>query len=154
MTASASSREADRPLRIGISSCLLGEAVRFDGGHKRDSFLTQTFGRYVEWVPVCPEVECGLGTPREAMRLVRRENGIRLLTVKTALDLTDRMDGYARARVERLGAEGLCGYVLKKDSPSCGLERVKVYDPQGAPAKTGRGLFASRLVERVPELPV
>src|SRR5678815_5593806 len=82
----------DISIRVGISACLLGEQVRFDGGHKRDAFLTETFGRFVEWVPVCPEVECGLGTPREAMRLVRVEQSVRLLTVKTGTDLTSRME--------------------------------------------------------------
>ena len=82
---------ASRPIRIGISACLLGQEVRYDGGHKRDTFLTGTFGRFVEWVPVCPEVECGLGTPREAMRLVRAERGPRLVTIKTARDLTASM---------------------------------------------------------------
>jgi uncharacterized protein YbgA (DUF1722 family)/uncharacterized protein YbbK (DUF523 family) len=144
----------DRPIRIGISSCLLGEAVRFDGGHKRDPFLTDTFGRFVEWVPVCPEVECGFGTPREAMRLVRVKNDVRLLTVKTARDVTSDLDTYAKRRVVELGAENLSGYVLKKDSPSCGLERVKIYDPHGVPARSGRGLFAARLLERYPDLPV
>jgi len=112
-------------IRIGISSCLLGEEVRFDGGHKRDRFLTDTFGRFVEWVAVCPEVEAGFGTPREAMRLVGAGGRLRLLTVKTGVDLTDRMARYAHERVERLARERLSGYVLKKDSPSCGLERVK-----------------------------
>jgi uncharacterized protein YbgA (DUF1722 family)/uncharacterized protein YbbK (DUF523 family) len=144
----------DRPIRIGISSCLLGEAVRFDGGHKRDTFLTETFGRFVEWVPVCPEVECGLGAPRESMRLVRVENEVRLLTVKTAVDLTDQMQTYARRRIAQLASAELSGYVLKKDSPSCGLERVKVYDAHNVPAKSGRGIFAARLVERFPSLPV
>ena len=131
-----------RPIRIGISACLLGEQVRFDGGHKRDAFLTETFGRFVEWVSVCPEVECGLGTPREAMRLVRVEQGVRLLTVKTGIDLTGPMERFSRSRVAALAAENLSGYVLKKDSPSCGLERVKVYDRHGSPARSGRGLFA------------
>ena len=144
----------DRPIRVGISACLLGEEVRFDGGHKRDPFLTGTFGRFVEWVPVCPEVECGFGTPREAMRLVRAKGGVRLLTVKTSVDLTDRMDRYAERRVAELASEGLCGYVLKKDSPSCGLERVKIYDSHSVPAKSGRGLFAARLLEHFPNLPV
>ncbi|MGB7218542.1 MAG: DUF523 and DUF1722 domain-containing protein [Vicinamibacterales bacterium] len=143
-------------VRVGISSCLLGEAVRYDGGHKRDAFLTDTFGPLVEWVPVCPEVESGMGTPRESMRLVRVEDGIRLLTVKTASDLTDQLDKYAKRRVAELEAEDLCGYVLKKDSPSCGLERVKVYEtqPDKIPAKSGRGLFAARLIARFPDLPV
>jgi uncharacterized protein YbgA (DUF1722 family)/uncharacterized protein YbbK (DUF523 family) len=143
-----------RPIRVGISACLLGEAVRFDGGHKRDPFLTETFGAFVEWVPVCPEVECGFGTPREAMRLVRVDNDVRLLTVRTAVDLTDRMAAYTRRRVAQLDAEDLCGYVLKKDSPSCGLERVKIYGTGGIPEKSGRGMFARSLVERFPSLPV
>ena len=144
----------NRPIRIGISSCLLGETVRFDGGHKRDAFLSDRFGPFVEWVPVCPEVECGLGTPRESMRLVRGEHGVRLLTVKTAVDLTDQLEQFSRRRVAELDSEDLSGYVLKKDSPSCGLERVKVYDAHQVPAKSGRGLFAARLVERFPALPV
>jgi uncharacterized protein YbgA (DUF1722 family)/uncharacterized protein YbbK (DUF523 family) len=143
-----------RPIRVGISACLLGQRVRFDGGHKRDGFLTETFGRFVEWVPVCPEVECGFGTPREAMRLVRIEGGLRLLTVKTATDLTARMQRFSRTRASALAGEGLSGYVLKKDSPSCGLERVKVYDRLGTAARVGRGLFAAALIEACPHLPV
>ena len=142
------------PIRIGISACLLGERVRFDGGHKRDAFLAERFGRFVEWVPVCPEVECGLGTPRESMRLVRIDAEVRLLTVRTGTDLTDRMARVAQSRAEALGAEDLSGFVLKKDSPSCGLERVKVYDRHGSPARVGRGLFASALLEMYPSLPV
>jgi len=140
-------------IRIGISSCLLGEGVRFDGGHKRDVYLTGTFGRFVEWVPVCPEVECGLGTPRESMRLMTSKDGVRLLTGRTGIDHTDRMAQYSERRVDELAAEDLCGYVLKKDSPSCGLERVKVYGAHGVPTKSGRGIFAARLVERFPGLP-
>ena len=142
------------PIRIGISACLLGEEVRFDGGHKRDAFLTGTFGRFVEWVPVCPEVECGFGTPREAMRLVRGAEGVRLLTVKTGTDLTAPMERFSRSRVSALAREDLSGYVLKKDSPSCGLERVKVYDRHGTAARSGRGLFAAALVGTFPHLPV
>ena len=145
-----------RPIRIGISSCLLGRKVRFDGGHKRDDFLTGTFARYVEFVPVCPEVEAGFGTPREPMRLVRDEAGapVRLLTVKTGVDLTSRLEGFSRERVKQLEHEDLCGYVLKKDSPSCGMERVKVYDRNTVPSKSGRGLFADALLARFPHLPI
>ena len=141
-------------IRIGISSCLLGEGVRFDGGHKKDSFLTGTFGRFVEWVPVCPEVECGLGTPRESMRLVNTADGVRLLTGKTRVDHTERMASYTARRVDQLASDELCGYVLKKDSPSCGLERVKVYGTHNVPMKSGRGIFAAGLVERFPSLPM
>ncbi|HVH27213.1 MAG TPA: DUF523 and DUF1722 domain-containing protein [Vicinamibacterales bacterium] len=144
----------DRPVRVGISSCLLGEAVRFDGGHKRDAFLTETFGRFVEWVPVCPEVECGLGTPRESMRLVREGEGVRLLTVKTGVDVTDQLVRYARRRVAQLASQDLCGFVLKKDSPSCGMERVKVYGQGPVPTKSGRGLFAATLKDGCPNLPI
>ncbi len=141
-------------VRIGISSCLLGEEVRFDGGHKRDRFLTDTFGPFVEWVPVCPEVEAGFGTPRESMRLVNRDGQIHLLTVKTGVDLTAPMDRVARRRVAELEHAGLCGYVLKKDSPSCGLLRVKIYDGPGPPARSGQGRFAAALCARMPFLPV
>jgi uncharacterized protein YbgA (DUF1722 family)/uncharacterized protein YbbK (DUF523 family) len=142
------------PVRIGISACLLGEEVRFDGGHKRDRFLTDTFGQFVEWVPVCPEVEAGFGTPRESMRLIGGGGRPRLVTVKTGVDLTDRMERYSRRRIEQLAGERLCGYVLKKDSPSCGMERVKVYDAHQVPSRTGQGLFAAALRARHPLLPV
>ena len=142
------------PIRIGISQCLLGEKVRFDGGHKRDAFLVDTFGRFVEWVPVCPEVDIGLGTPREPIRLARRDGEIRLVGVKSDTDHTAAMTAYAARKADELAGAGLHGYVLKKDSPSCGMERVKIYDPHGAPARAGRGLFAEALVARLPILPV
>jgi len=149
----AGNTPSTHPIRIGISACLLGQEVRFDGGHKRDPFLTDTFGRFVEWVPVCPEAEAGLGTPREAMRLVR-SGGVRLLTVKTARDVTATLDEFSERRVAELAEEDLSGYVLKKDSPSCGLDRVKVYDAHNVPARSGRGRFAAKLLERYPDLPV
>jgi uncharacterized protein YbgA (DUF1722 family)/uncharacterized protein YbbK (DUF523 family) len=141
-------------VRIGVSSCLLGQKVRFDGGHKRDAFLVETFGRHVEWVAVCPEVGIGMGTPREAIRLVREGEGVRLLGTKSGTDHSDPMRRWSRQKVEELARANLDGYILKKDSPSCGMERVKVYDPNGAPARTGRGLFAEALLERLPLLPV
>jgi len=144
----------DTPIRIGVSSCLLGEEVRFDGGHKRDGFLVDTFGRWVEWVPVCPEVEVGLGVPRPTMRLERHGTGIRLVTPKTGEDHTEAMGAYAGRRAGELARAGLVGYVLKKDSPSCGMERVKVYDRHGTPARTGVGLFAAALLARLPLLPI
>src|SRR5215210_5216006 len=125
-------------VRIGISSCLLGEEVRYNGGHKRDAFLTDTFGRYVEWVAVCPEVELGMGTPRPSIRLERIDGGVRLIMPSTGGDYTDAMREYAGRRVAALAGMHLDGYVLKKASPSCGMERVKVYDCAGAPSKDGR----------------
>jgi len=147
-------RRGAQPIRIGISACLLGERVRFDGGHKRDVYLVETFGRFVEWVPVCPEVEMGLGTPRETLRLVRIGEDIRMVMPKTGIDHTDAMRTFSSRRVRALEKEDLCGYVLKKDSPSCGMERVRVFDAHGVPAKSGRGLFAEALLQRFAHLPV
>ena len=146
-------------VRLGISACLLGEEVRYNGGHKRDAFLTDVLGSYVEWVAVCPEVEVGLGTPRPPMRLVRIGRGedaqVRLITPETGVDHTEAMRAWAARRVEELARLDLDGYVLKKDSPSCGMERVELHPEEGgAPVKEARGLFAEALLRRLPDLPV
>lgn len=140
-------------IRLGISACLLGEKVRYDGGHKRDPFLVNELGRYVEWVPVCPEVECGLPIPREAMHLTGDPENPRLVTIKTGVDLTEQMATWARQRVEALAAEGLHGFVFKKDSPSSGLFRVKVYNQHGMAQRDGVGMFARQVTRRFPLLP-
>lgn len=142
------------PLRIGVSACLLGQNVRYDGGHKRDAFLTDVLGREVALVPVCPEVEMGLGTPREPMRLERTGGSLRMITVSSRVDHTPRLEAWAAQRLDELARQDLSGYVFKADSPSCGLERVKVFENEASPELTGRGLFASALVERFPDLPV
>ena len=141
-------------IRLGVSACLLGEPVRFDGGHKRDPFLVDTLGPFVEWVPVCPEVEIGLSTPRDTLRLVGAEDAPRLVVEKTGQDLTQQMRRYARDKVEQLATLNLHGYVLKRASPSCGLFRVRVYPESGIPQTGGRGLFAAELAQRLPLLPV
>jgi uncharacterized protein YbgA (DUF1722 family)/uncharacterized protein YbbK (DUF523 family) len=141
-------------IRLGISACLLGQQVRFDGGHKWDRFITDTLGKYVDFIPVCPEVECGLGIPREAMHLAGNPQNPRLVTVRSGLDHTDRMLTWARQRVVDLEKEELCGFIFKSDSPSSGMERVKVYGPSGTPTKTGVGLFARAFMEHFPLLPV
>jgi uncharacterized protein YbgA (DUF1722 family)/uncharacterized protein YbbK (DUF523 family) len=128
--------------------------VRFDGGHKRDDFLVRALGPFVEWVPVCPELESGLGVPRESMRLVADGSAVRLLTVKTARDVTATVERWAGKRLPDLGRQDLSGFILKKDSPTCGMERVRVYAASGIPQKTGQGLFARALLERYPHLPV
>ncbi len=145
---------APRAPRLGVSACLLGQSVRFDGGHKRDAFLLESFGRHVEWVPVCPELELGLGVPRETLRLRRRGQALELIAPKSGHDHTAAMQAYAQRRVEELVSLGLSGYVLKKDSPSCGLQRVRVYPAQGAPERNGVGVFAQALLTRFPNLPV
>ena len=141
-------------IRLGISQCLLGEDVRYDGGHKLDRFLRDTLGQYVEYVPVCPEVECGLPVPREAMRLVGDPDSPRLMTRKSAVDHTARMLRWAQKRVVELEKEGLCGFIFKSGSPSSGMERVRVYSEKGMPSKIGVGLFAGALMKRFNSLPV
>ena len=144
----------EEPLKIGISTCLLGENVRYNGGHSHDHFLTDTLGQYVSYVPVCPEVECGMPVPRDAMRLVGDKNRPRLITIKTGADHTDQMLNWAGTRLKELEKEDLCGFIFKKDSPSSGLFKVKVYTEAGMPAKTGVGMFARAFTEKFPLIPV
>jgi len=147
-----SARSGPAP-RIGISACLLGQNVRYDGGHKKDAFVTGVLARFVSFVAVCPEVELGLGTPRESIRLERDGGLVRLVAPKSGKDHTDAMRRYAERRVAELGALDLSGYILKKDSPSCGLEHVRVHAGRRT-SRTGRGAFAAVILERMPLLPV
>jgi len=140
-------------VRIGISLCLLGEHVRYDGGHKRDQFLVERFGKYVEWVPVCPEVEVGMPTPRDPMRLVDVDGSVRMVAPATGTDHTAAMLEFSRHRARGLARQNLSGYVFKRSSPSCGVHRVKVYR-DGVPTGTGRGLFADTFMTAFPTLPV
>ena len=148
-------REGERfTVRLGVSACLLGERVRYDGGHKRDAFLTETLGPFVEWVPVCPEVEIGLGTPRDTIRLVGPDEPPRLVVERTGEDVSARMRRFATVKARELQTLGLDGYVFKRASPSCGLFRVRVYSEAGEPGRVGRGLYAAAVVDRMPALPV
>ena len=141
--------------RVGISSCLLGLAVRHDGGHKRDPSLIERLGPLVEWVPVCPEIDIGLGTPRPAIDLRDTKNGIRLVVPETGRDLTIEMQRYAERKVAALAAMGLSGYVLKSKSPSCGLGSASARGDTGALLhRHGTGLFAAVLTAQLPDLPV
>jgi len=141
-------------VRIGISSCLLGNAVRWNAGHKLDRYLTGTLGQFVEYVPVCPEVEAGFGVPRESFRLVGDPENPRLMTFKSKRDCTDQMAGWAQKRVKELEKEDLCGFIFKSDSPSSGMIRVKVYNPKGMPEKKGVGMFARAFMDHFPLIPV
>jgi len=141
------------PIKVGVSSCLLGEKVRYDGGHKHDRYITDVLGRYFQFVPVCPEVGCGMSIPREAMRLEGDPANPRLVTNKSHLDKTEQMNEFCRSKVVELDDEDLCGFIFKKDSPSSGLFRVKVYN-QGMPARNGSGLFATAVVRHFPLLPM
>jgi uncharacterized protein YbgA (DUF1722 family)/uncharacterized protein YbbK (DUF523 family) len=144
----------ENSIRIGLSTCLLGENVRFDGGHKRDRFVTDTLGQFLEFVPVCPEMECGLGVPRESMRLEGDPESPRLVTNRTKIDHTERMITWARKRVKELEKEDLCGFIFKSRSPSSGMERVRVYNEKGVPESKGVGMFARIFMEHFPLLPV
>lgn len=143
----------EKPL-VGISTCLLGFEVRFDGGHKLDRYLRDTLGHFVRWFQVCPETESGFGIPREAFRLVGDVDAPRLITNKTHRDVTGIMQEWARKRLEEIAKEPLCGFIFKAKSPSSGMERVKVYLENGIPVKRGVGVFARAFMERFPTLPV
>jgi uncharacterized protein YbgA (DUF1722 family)/uncharacterized protein YbbK (DUF523 family) len=141
-------------INLGISTCLLGENVRYDGGHKLDRFLTDTLRQYVEYVPVCPEVECGLGVPRESMHLEGNPDSPRLVTIRTKQDMTDCMVQWAQKRVVQLEKKDLCGFIFKSDSPSSGMERIRVYNEKGIPVKKGMGIFARIFMDHFSLLPV
>ncbi len=142
------------PIRIGISACLLGKRVRYNGGHKHAPWITDAFGSRWELVGVCPEVECGLPIPREAMRLEGDPAQPRLVTLETGIDLTEAMLGCCCRKVRELEGAGLSGFILKEHSPSCGLAMLEVYQAGDVPVKTGRGLFAMALLRHFPLLPV
>ncbi len=141
-------------IKVGISSCLLGNRVRYDGGHKKDRYITDVLADYFHFIPVCPEVECGLPVPRETMHLVGNPEQPRLVTTKTKVDQTARMQEFCAEKVRELKNEKLCGFIFKKDSPSSGLHRVKIYGPSGQAQKKSRGLFASAVLKVFPLLPV
>lgn len=141
-------------MKIGISTCLLGENVRYDGGHKLDRYLRDLLGKYVTYVPVCPETESGLPIPREAMRLVGDTENPRLVTIQTGVDHTERLVEWGHRKLDELENENLCGFIFKARSPSSGMERVKIYSEKGHPAPKGRGIFAGMFMDRFPLLPV
>lgn len=147
-------KESNPEIRIGISQCLLGENVRYDGGHKRDSFITGTLSNYFSWVPVCPEMEIGLGSPRESMKLADISGVVHLVTNRTGQDFTDKMNAYAKVRIAELKEKPLHGFILKKDSPSCGIFRVRIYKDSNSNHRNGRGLFAEALMNQYPDLPM
>jgi len=141
-------------IKIGISSCLLGIKVRFDGGHKKDDFVTGILNEFVRFIPVCPELEVGMGVPRESVRLEGAIEQPFMISTKSGIDWTKRMNKYSSVRVNKNDIKSLSGFILKKKSPSCGMERVKVYNKKGMPTHLGVGLFAKSLLEKYPSLPI
>ena len=149
------SGNTDARPKLGISSCLLGNEVRYDGGHKHNRYVTQTLGKYFDFVPFCPEVAIGLPTPRSPIRLVGEGDAIRVLgTDDASLDYTEKLKSYGNRVAASL--DDYCGYIVKKDSPSCGMERVKVYQEkkEAPPVRRGSGMYTSAVMESRPELPV
>lgn len=146
--------ESMEKIRLGISACLLGQNVRYDGGHQLDRYLRDILGRFVEYVPVCPEVEMGLPIPRETLRLIGEAGNPRLVFSKSGEDVTERMMAWAKKRLDALEKENLCGFIFKARSPISGMARVKLYDRNGVPNTNGVGLFARLFMERFPLLPV
>lgn len=141
-------------LKLGVSSCLLGEKVRYDGQHKLDHYIADIISQFADFVPVCPEVECGLPIPREAMHLAGDASAPRLITIRSHVDHTDRMLLWATEKVKKLDDAGLDGFIFKSKSPSSGRYNVKIYGSGGIPVKNGIGLFARRVIEAMPLLPV
>ena len=144
----------EEPIRIGVSSCLLGAEVRYDGGHKLNRYLAEELGEFFEWVSVCPEVEIGLGVPRPPIRLVEGRPAPRLVEPESSEDLTERMESFARERLAELQEADLDGFILKSRSPSCGTERVKVFGQDEKQVRNGIGIFARVLLQAWPDLPL
>jgi len=141
-------------IKIGISTCLLGEKVRYDGGHKLDRYITDTLGHYFEWVAVCPEVEYGLPVPRESMHLIGDPASPRIVTVKTGVDHTEGMKKWAADKLRQLEKEDLCGFIFKSKSPSSGIGGIKVYTSSGIPSNRGTGIFGGAFMHYFPLIPV
>ncbi len=144
--------ERNSPLKVGISSCLLGEKVRYNGGHKLDLYIRDTLGQFVQFVPVCPEVECGLLVPREVMRLEGDADSPRLMTIQSGVDHTEKLSSWSELRVKDLEDEGLFAFIFKKGSPSCGMEGVNVYDRDGVQSGASAGLFARVFMKNFPHI--
>ncbi|NIM16192.1 MAG: DUF523 domain-containing protein [Candidatus Aminicenantes bacterium] len=143
-------------IKLGISSCLLGEKVRCNGGHTLDRFLADVLGQYVDYIPVCPEKEAGFGVPREPVRLVNSAGleDPRMITKETGIDLTRRMQVWIESRLKQLEKEELCGFIFKSQSPSCGVNGLEVYYESGVVQKNGIGIFACAFMKRFPLIPV
>jgi uncharacterized protein YbgA (DUF1722 family)/uncharacterized protein YbbK (DUF523 family) len=144
---------SDTTIKVGVSACLLGRKVRFDGGHKRSRFIADALANHFEFVAFCPEVAIGMGTPRQPVRLVGNDRNPQAVGVKTPeLDVSQPLRNYGKKVAGDI--TDLCGFIVKKDSPSCGMERVKVYNDKGIPERSGTGLFTREIIEAHPLLPV
>jgi len=147
-------KSLESKIKVGVSSCLLGEKVRWNGDHKQDLYVKNLLGQFFEWVPTCPEVEIGMGIPRETVQLTGDPSTPRMIGNASGTDWTSRMNRYSKKRSVELGTMGLCGYIFKNRSPSCGIARIKVYGDDGNPTPNGRGLFANAFMQQHTLVPV
>ena len=141
-------------IKVGVSSCLLGENVRWDGDHKRDETVKNLLGKIFEWVPTCPEVEIGMGIPRETVQLTGSSKSPRLVGTESATDWTQRMNRYANKRSRELAKMDVCGYIFKSRSPSCGIARIKVTGNNGKATSRRHGLFSESFMQQCTLVPV
>jgi uncharacterized protein YbgA (DUF1722 family)/uncharacterized protein YbbK (DUF523 family) len=143
-----------KEIRIGISSCLIGRNVRYDGGHAHDRYITDTLGRYFTWIPVCPEVEYGLPVPREAMHLTGNPQSPHIITIRTGIDHTAGIQEWTENKLRMLEHDDLCGFIFKSKSPSSGIAQVKIYSRNGFPVARGAGIFGGAFMQRFPLIPI
>jgi len=143
-----------KKIKIGVSSCLLGNNVRYDGGHRRDHCLRDTLGQFVKWLPVCPEVESGMLTPREPMQLMDDGVSLRLVTAQTGVDQAWLLSRWAGSKLKQLERDEVCGFVFKARSPSCGIHDAEIVDSSGGLIRRGPGLFVAEVAKRFPSLPL
>jgi uncharacterized protein YbgA (DUF1722 family)/uncharacterized protein YbbK (DUF523 family) len=147
--------EANQTIFVGVSSCLLGIKVRYNGGHKRDRFVTDMLARYFEFIPICPEVEVGMGVPRESVRLAGDPDDPRMVGFKSSKDWTDKMKRFCKRRAKEIDKYSISGYIFKSKSPSCGIARVRLRTLDGKPThRSTVGLHARAMMDHDPLLPV
>jgi len=142
------------PITIGVSKCLIGEKVRYDGNHARNSFVADTLNKWVEFTPVCPEADLGMGIPRPTIRLEKQKNDIKLICPSTNKDYSKQMNNYGLKKVKEFKKNELDGYIFKRSSPSCGINKLKVFRDDGSIERTGIGFFAKNILEQFPNLPI
>ena len=146
--------QSESKIHVGISSCLVGEKVRWNGEHKKDVYIDKVLSQVFKWVLVCPEMEVGMGVPREPVYLTGSKENPRLLGKQSKIDWTGKMRSYSRDRISEWQSLNLCGFIFKKNSPSCGMKEIPIYPDKGRPRAEGRGLFADNFIKHFPILPV
>ena len=154
MTSSSLNHTGFAQIIVGVSSCLIGNRVRYDADHSLNRYITELIGKQVTLVPVCPEVELGMSVPREKVQLEGEAESPRMIGIDSGQDWTDKMNNYSVTRFQKADLKNLSGFILKCKSPSCGIEKVKLFPKQGPMKRIGTGLFASNIMRLFPDLPI